>query len=220
MTRQRTATSDAKLAFVRDLFIAVTLVAGCDEDGASEAAKASPAAGAESSKPDSPSGNEPPIEDEVPETPAAKAAEETSTEPCRDLAAAAKKTCRTQLESTTDLGCASALQGLSAASDQADGNLFGAGTDAQNRKAADAQCRSFLRSLQKKVDKVGEVASIAWGPQCQRYIESIDQGCLAKVDQGEVAPSCLSDIVAARRILTADADASETSCSLMNQAGR
>jgi hypothetical protein len=214
--------SKSKLAFVRDLVIAVALVAACDEGVAGEAANpanVSPAAEAESSKPDSPSSNEPPTEDEAPEPSAVKATEETSSEPCRELATAAKKACKSQLESATDLGCASALQGLKGASEQADGNLFGTGTDAQNRKAADAQCRSFLRSLQKKLDKVGEVSSISWGPQCKRYIESIDQGCLGKVDQGEVASSCLTDIVGARRILTADADASETSCSMMNQAG-
>jgi hypothetical protein len=207
---------------VRALFIAVTLVGGCDDGSSSEpakAAKTSPAADAEASKPDSPEGDEPPVQKETPEAPQAEAAKETSTDPCRDLAAAAKKACKSQLESGTDLGCASALQGLKAASDQADGNLFGAGTDAQNRKASDAQCRAFLRSLHKKLDAVGEVSSISWGPQCKRYIDSIDQGCLAKVDEGVVAPSCLTDFVAARRILTADADASETSCSMMNQAG-
>jgi hypothetical protein len=144
---------------------------------------------------------------------------EPSKEPCRDLAAKVRDACRSQLASGTDLGCASAYQGLATAADQADGKLFEVGSDAGNRKAADAQCRAFLGRLEKKLAEAGEPAAVSWGAQCKAYVASIDARCLAGLDEGRVGEDCMSRFVAARRVLTNDPTAAETACEMLNAAG-
>jgi hypothetical protein len=123
---------------------------------------------------------------------------EPSKEPCRDLAAKVRDACRSQLASGTDLGCASAYQGLATAA---------------------AQCRAFLGRLEKKLAEAGEPAAVSWGAQCKAYVASIDARCLAGLDEGRVGEDCMSRFVAARRVLTNDPTAAETACEMLNAAG-